>query len=94
MNEITAKDAYMIAMNHLNTMSTDLKLVFDKISEKASHGFTYLYISERMDKQLYNSVCSMKKVEYLKNLGYHVKNDIFLKLLKLVGIKNDQFKRN
>lgn len=34
MNEITAKDAYMIAMNYLNTMSTDLKPVFDKIREK------------------------------------------------------------
>ena len=94
MNEITTKDAYTIAMNHLNTMSTDLKPVFDKISEKASHGFIYLYISERMDKQLYNSICSMKKAEYLKSLGYHVKNYIFLKLLKLVGIKNDQCKRN
>ena len=93
-NEISAKDAYMIAMNYLNTMSIDLKPVFDKIREKASHGFTYFYISERMDKQLYNSICSMKKVEYLKSLGYHVKNDIFLKLLKLVGIKNDQCKRN
>lgn len=83
MSEITAKDAYMIAMNYLNTMSTDLKLVFDKISKKASNGFTYLYISERMDKQLYNSVCSMKKVEYLKNLGYHVKNDIFSKTIEI-----------
>ena len=83
MNNITAKDAYMIAMNHLNTMSTDLKLVFDKISEKASHGFIYLYISERMDKQLYNSICSMKKVEYLKSLGYHVKNDIFSKTIEI-----------
>lgn len=83
MNVIAAKDAYMIAMNYLNTMSTDLKLVFDKISKKASHGFTYLYISERMDKQLYNSVCSMKKVEYLKNLGYHVKNDIFSKTIEI-----------
>lgn len=83
MNEITAKDAYIIAMNYLNIMSTDLKLVFDKISEKASHGFTYLYISERMDKQLYNSVCSMKKVEYLKNLEYHVKNDIFSKTIEI-----------
>jgi len=83
MNEITTKDAYRIAMNHLNTMSTYLKLVFDKIREKASHGFTYLYISERMDKQLYNSVCSMKKVEYLKNLGYHIKNDIFSKTIEI-----------
>lgn len=83
MNVIVAKDAYMIAMNYLNTMSTDLKLVFDKISEKASHGFTYLYISERMDKDLYNSVCSMKKVEYLKSLGYHVKNDIFSKTIEI-----------
>lgn len=83
MNEIIAKDAYMIAMNYLNTMSTDLKLVFDKISEKASHGFTYLYIGERIDKQLYNSICSMKKVEYLKSLGYHVKNDIFSKTIEI-----------
>lgn len=83
MNEISAKDAYMIAMNYLNTMSTDLKSVFDKIREKASHGFTYFYISERMDKQLYNSVCSMKKVEYLKSLGYHVKNDIFSKTIEI-----------
>lgn len=89
MNNMTAKEAYTISMNYLNTMSTDLKPVFDKISEKASHGLTYLYISERMDRQLYNSVCSMKKVEYLKSLGYHVKNDIFLKLLKSVGVKND-----
>ena len=83
MNEISAKDAHIIAMNHLNTMSTDLKLVFDKIREKASHGFTYLYISERMDKKLYNSICSMKKVEYLKSLGYHVKNDIFSKTIEI-----------
>lgn len=66
MNEISAKDVHIIAMNYLNSTSIDLKPVFDKIREKASHGFTYLYISERMDKQLYNSVCSMKKVEYLK----------------------------
>lgn len=83
MNNMTAKEAYTISMNYLNTMSTDLKLVFDKISEKSSHGFTYLYISERMDKDLYNSVCSMKKVEYLKNLGYHVKNDIFSKTIEI-----------
>lgn len=83
MNEITAKDAYMIAMNYLNTMSTDLKLVFDKIRGKASHGFTYLYISEEMDRSLYNSICSMKKVEYLKSLGYHVKNDIFSKTIEI-----------
>lgn len=37
MNEISAKDAYIIAMNYLNAMSTDLKLIFDKISEKASY---------------------------------------------------------
>lgn len=83
MNVIAAKDAYMIAMNYLNAMSIDLKLVFDKISEKSSHGFAYLYISERMDKDLYNSVCSMKKVEYLKSLGYHVKNDIFSKTIEI-----------
>ena len=83
MNEMTAKDAYMIAMNYLNTTLIDLKLVFDKISEKASHGLTYLYISEKMDKQLYNSVCSMKKVEYLKSIGYHVKNDIFSKTIEI-----------
>lgn len=83
MNNMTAKEAYTISMNYLNTMSTDLKLVFDKNSEKSSHGFTYLYISERMDKDLYNSVCSMKKVEYLKNLGYHVKNDIFSKTIEI-----------
>lgn len=73
MNEISAKDTHIIAMNYLNSTSIDLKPVFDKIREKASHGFTYLYISERIDEQLYNSVCSMKKVEYLKNLGYHIK---------------------
>lgn len=50
MNNMTAKEAHIISMNYLNTMSTDLKPVFDKIREKASHGFTYLYISERMDK--------------------------------------------
>ena len=83
MNNMTAKEAYTISMNHLNAMSTDLKLVFDKISEKASYGFTYLYISERIDKQLYNSICSMKKIEYLKNLGYHVKNDIFSKTIEM-----------
>lgn len=83
MNEISAKDANIIAMNYLNSTSIDLKPVFDKIREKASHGFTYLYISERMDKQLYNSVCSMKKVEYLKNLGYHIKNDIFSKTIEI-----------
>lgn len=94
MNNIIAKEAHTISMNYLNTMSTDLKPVFDKIREKASHGFTYLYISERMDKQLYNSVCSMKKVEYLKILGIMLKMIFFLKLLKLVGIKNDQCKRN
>ena len=94
MNEITAKDAFMIAVNYLNTISTDLKLVFDKISEKASHGFSYLYISERMDKQLYNSICSMKKVEYLKSLGYHVKNYIFSKIIKISWNQNDQCKRN
>lgn len=83
MNEISAKDAHIIAMNYLNNVSTDLKPVFDKILKKASHGFTYLYISEIMDKQLYNSVCSMKKVEYLKNLGYHIKNDIFSKTIEI-----------
>lgn len=83
MNEISAKDANIIAMNYLNSTSIDLKPVFDKIREKASHGFTYLYISERMDKQLYNSVCSMKKIEYLKNLGYHIKNDIFSKTIEI-----------
>lgn len=83
MNEISAKDAHIIAMNYLNNVSTDLKPVFDKILEKASHGFTYLYISERIDKQLYNSICSMKKVEYLKSLGYHVKNDIFSKTIEI-----------
>lgn len=83
MNEISAKDANIIAMNYLNSTSIDLKPVFDKIREKAFHGFTYLYISERMDKQLYNSVCSMKKVEYLKNLGYHIKNDIFSKTIEI-----------
>ena len=83
MNEISAKDAYIIAMNYLNNVSTDLKPVFDKIREKASHGFTYLYISERIDKQLYNSICSMKKVEYLKNFGYHIKNDIFSKTIEI-----------
>lgn len=83
MNNITAKEAHTISMNYLNTMSTDLKPVFDKIREKVSHGFTYLYISERMDKQLYNSICSMKKVEYLKSLGYHVKNDIFSKTIEI-----------
>lgn len=31
MNEISAEDAYMIAMNYLNNVPTDLKLVFDKI---------------------------------------------------------------
>lgn len=36
-----------------------------------------------MDKQLYNSICSMKKVEYLKNLGYHIKNDIFSKTIEI-----------
>lgn len=56
MNEISAKDAHIIAMNYLNNVSTDLKPVFDKIREKSSHGFTYLYINERMDKNLYNSV--------------------------------------
>ena len=66
MNEISAKDAHIIAMNHLNNVSIDLKPVFDKIREKSSNGFTYLYINERMDKNLYNSICSMKKVEYLK----------------------------
>lgn len=83
MNEISAKDAHIIAMNYLNNVSTDLKPVFDKILEKASYGFTYLYISERMDKQLYNSICSMKKVEYLKSLGCHVKNDIFSKTIEI-----------
>ena len=83
MNEISAKDAHIIAMNYLNSTSIDLKPVFDKIREKASYGFAYLYISERMDKQLYNSVCSMKKVEYLKSLGYHVKNDIFSKTIEI-----------
>lgn len=82
MNEISAKDAHIIAMNYLNSTSIDLKPVFDKIREKASHGFTYLYISERMDKQLYNSVCSMKKVEYLKISGIILKMIFFLKLLK------------
>ena len=83
MNDLTAKGAYTISMNYLNSVSVDLKPVFDKILEKASHGFTYLYISERMDKQLYNSICSMKKVEYLKNLGYHIKNDIFSKTIEI-----------
>ena len=83
MNEISAKDAHIIAMNYLNSTSIDLKPVFDKIREKASHGFTYLYISERIDKQLHNSVCSMKKIEYLKNLGYHIKNDIFSKTIEI-----------
>lgn len=83
MNEISAKDAHIIAMNYLNSTSIDLKPVFDKIREKASHGFTYLYISERIDGQLYNSVCSMKKVEYLKNLGYYIKNDIFSKTIEI-----------
>lgn len=83
MNDLTSKGAYTISMNYLNSVSVDLKPVFDKILEKASHGFTYLYISERMDKQLYNSVCSMKKVEYLKSLGYHVKNDIFSKTIEI-----------
>lgn len=83
MNEISAKDAHIIAMNYLNNVSTDLKPVFDKIREKSSHGFTYSYINERMDKNLYNSICSMKKVEYLKNLGYHIKNDIFSKTIEI-----------
>lgn len=37
MNEISAKDAHIIAMNYLNSTSIDLKPVFDKIREKASH---------------------------------------------------------
>lgn len=83
MNNMTAKEAYTISMNYLNTMSTDLKPVFDKIREKASHGFTYLYISERTDRSLYNSVCSMKKSRIFKSLGYHVKNDIFSKTIEI-----------
>lgn len=34
MNNITAKEAHTISMNYLNTMSTDLKPVFDKIRKK------------------------------------------------------------
>lgn len=43
MNNMTAKEAYTISMNYLNTMSTDLKPVFDKIRGK-SFSWIYLFI--------------------------------------------------
>lgn len=89
MNEITAKDAYSITSNYLKSVIIDLKPVFDKIREKAGQGCVKIYIEQNKDSYLYNSVCSVHKIEYLRSLGYYVKNNLFSKNIEINWSQND-----